>query len=61
MIAHYTQDRPRPAAERIAVWRTLWARLPMSEAERECIARAGQAVKDRWREHMRLREDRCAT
>lgn len=27
MIAHYTTDRPRPASERTAAWRTQWARL----------------------------------
>ena len=56
MIAHYTTDRPRSNAERTASWRTQWARLPMSEAEREAIAREGMAAKDRIVAHMRARE-----
>jgi hypothetical protein len=56
MIAHYTTDRHRPNAERTAAWRTCWARLPMSEAEREAIAREGMAAKDRIVAHMRARE-----
>lgn len=56
MIAHYTTDRPRPASERTAAWRTQWARLAMSEAEREAIAREGMAAKDRIVAHMRTRE-----
>ncbi len=56
MIVHYLQDRPIPTAERIAWWRTRWVRLPMSEAEREAIAREGMAAKDRIVAHMRARE-----
>lgn len=56
MIAHYLQDRPIPTAERIAWWRTRWVRLPMSEAEREAIAREGMAAKDRIVAHMRAQE-----
>lgn len=56
MIAHYTTDRPIPVSERVSWWRTRWARLSMSEAEREAIARAGMAAKDRIAAHMRQRE-----
>lgn len=56
MIAHYLQDRYRSNQERTAVWRILWSREPMSEAEREAIAREGMAAKDRIVAHMRARE-----
>ena len=45
---HYTADRPLPNEARAAIWRRLWNALDITEAERECRAREGMRVKDRW-------------
>ena len=50
---HYLHDRALSNEARAAIWRRLWDALDMTEAERECRAREGMRVKDRWAAYAR--------